>query len=80
MVEGYKTSNRTRKVEEQLGAEGNPMKESVFFLFQYVIQAVKIMIDIWMTNGMRIQQRNLTYQNLNNLIEKLEGVCLILQE
>lgn len=36
---------------------------------------VRIMIDIRMTNGMRIQQRNLTYQSLRNLIERLEGLC-----
>ena len=36
---------------------------------------VKMMIDIRMINGIRIQQRNLTYQNLKRLIEKLEGLC-----
>ena len=34
---------------------------------------VRIIIDIRMTNEMRIQQRNLTYRNLKSLIEKLEG-------
>ena len=34
------------------------------------------MIDIRMTNGIRIQQRNLTYRNLKSLIEKLEGTML----
>lgn len=37
--------------------------------------AVRVMIDIRMTNGMRIQQRNLTYPDLKNLIAKLEGLC-----
>ena len=36
---------------------------------------VRMLIDIRMTNGMRIQQRNLIYQNLRDLIEKLEGLC-----
>ena len=36
---------------------------------------VRIMIDIRMTNGMRIQQRNLTFPDLKNLIVKLEGLC-----
>ena len=36
---------------------------------------VRIMIDIRMTNGMHIQQRNLTYQGLRVLVEKLEGLC-----
>ena len=34
---------------------------------------VRIMIDIRMTNGMRIRQRDLTYPDLRNLISKLEG-------
>ena len=33
---------------------------------------VRIIIHIRMTNGMRIQQRNLTYLNLKSLISKLE--------
>ena len=36
---------------------------------------VRIMIDIRMTNGMRIRQRDLTYPDLRNLISKLEGLC-----
>lgn len=36
---------------------------------------VRMMIDIRMTTGIRIQQRNLTYRNLKSLIEKLEGLC-----
>lgn len=35
----------------------------------------RMIIDIRMTNGIRIQQRNLTYRNLKSLIEKLEGLC-----
>ena len=37
--------------------------------------SVRIMIDIRMTNGMRIQQRNLTFPDLKTLIVKLEGLC-----
>ena len=36
---------------------------------------VRIMIDIRMTNGMRIRQCDLTYPDLKNLIAKLEGLC-----
>lgn len=35
---------------------------------------VRMIIDIRMTNEIRIQQRNLTYQNLKSLIEKPEGL------
>jgi len=33
------------------------------------------MIDIRMTGGMRILQRNLSYEGLKELVEKLEGLC-----
>lgn len=36
---------------------------------------VRFMIDIRMTGGMHIQQRNLSYEGLKNLVEKLEGLC-----
>ena len=36
---------------------------------------VRIIIDIRMTNGMRIQQRNLTHQNLKNLSNFYDMRC-----
>ena len=36
---------------------------------------VRFMIDIRITGGMRIQQRNLSYEGLKNLVEKLEVLC-----
>lgn len=36
---------------------------------------VRIMIDIRMSNGLHIQQRNLSYQRLRTMVEKLEGLC-----
>ena len=36
---------------------------------------VRFMIDIRMTGGMHIQQRNLSYEGLKNLVEKLEVLC-----
>lgn len=35
----------------------------------------RIMVDIRMTNGIHIQQRNLTYDGLKRLVEKLEVLC-----
>ena len=37
--------------------------------------SVRIMIDIRMTNGMHIWQRNLNNSELKTLVEKLEGLC-----
>lgn len=36
---------------------------------------VKIMVDICISNGMRIQQRYLSYEGLKTLVGKLEGLC-----
>ena len=37
--------------------------------------SVRILVDIRMTNGMHIQQRNLDYSGLRRLVENLEVLC-----
>ena len=37
--------------------------------------ALRIMVDIAMSNGLRLSQKNLSYRDLRLLIEKLEGLC-----
>lgn len=36
---------------------------------------VRLLVDIRATNGLRISQRNLSYDSLKRLVEKLEGLC-----
>ena len=36
---------------------------------------VRIMIELRMSNGLHLSQRNLNYQDLVRLVEKLEGLC-----
>ena len=36
---------------------------------------VRIMVDIRMTNGMQVRQKNLNYGQLVGLVEKLEALC-----
>lgn len=36
---------------------------------------VRIWIDIRMSNGLRLSQKNLSYQDLIRMVEKLEGLC-----
>ncbi len=36
---------------------------------------VRILVELRMTNGLHISQKNLSYQGLRRLIEKLEGLC-----
>lgn len=38
---------------------------------------VRILVELRMTNGLHISQKNLNYQELKRLIEKLEGLCLM---
>ncbi|WP_302309322.1 hypothetical protein [Phocaeicola coprocola] len=79
MVEEYKTSNSTGTGPRTTGNGYTILKGSILFSYsgkkgEYGT-LVRMMIDIRMTNGIRIQQRNLTYRNLRSLIEKLEGLC-----
>ena len=37
--------------------------------------SVRILVEIRMTNGLHISQKNLSYQELKLLVEKLEGLC-----
>ena len=36
---------------------------------------VRIWIDIRISNGLHLSQKNLSYQDLVRMIEKLEGLC-----
>ena len=36
---------------------------------------VRILVELRMTNGLHIFHKNLSYQELKRLIEKLEGLC-----
>ena len=35
----------------------------------------RILVELRMSNGLRLSQRNLSYQDLVRLVEKLEGLC-----
>ena len=39
---------------------------------------VRIWIDIRISNGLHLSQKNLSYQDLVRMIEKLEGLCWVL--
>ena len=36
---------------------------------------LRILVDIRMSNGVHISQKNLSYAGLKSLVEKLEGLC-----
>ena len=79
MAEEYKTSNSTGTGPRTTGNGYTILKGSILFSYSGKKgdygPLVRMMIDIRMTNGIRIQQRNLIYRNLRSLIEKLEGLC-----
>ena len=39
---------------------------------------LRILVDIRMSNGVHISQKNLSYEGLKSLVGKLEGLCLSL--
>ena len=36
---------------------------------------LRILVDIRMSNGVHLSQKNLSYEGLRSLVEKLEGLC-----
>lgn len=42
---------------------------------QLMLDSVRIMVDIRMTNGIHIQQRDLDFDGLKRLVGKLEVLC-----
>ena len=36
---------------------------------------LRILVDIHMSNGVHLSQKNLSYEGLKSLVEKLEGLC-----
>lgn len=38
-------------------------------------ESLRILVDIRMSNGIHIQQRNLSHAGLKQLVDKLEGLC-----
>ena len=65
---------------EQEWTDDHPKPGSVAYLDQHPEEAqkkesVRIMVDIRMSNGMQIRQKNLSYRRLMELVENLEALC-----
>ena len=71
----------TRKQIVEVKVDGRPSdSEKEPFVQSDTIQPaspslVRIMIELRMSNGLHLSQRNLNYQDLVRLVEKLEGLC-----
>ena len=64
-------------------ADANDEKIKIGDQFQPVSKSsndnpFRIWIDILISNGLHLSQKNLSYQDLVRMIEKLEGLCLVL--
>ena len=79
MVQGYTQQNsgskggwtsyldsRRAKVESRSQEQSSTETKS---------SCVRILVELRMTNGLHLSQKNLSYQELKQLIEKLEGLC-----
>lgn len=51
-------------------AASSPVQDS-----SVTLDSVRILVDIRMSNGVHIQQRNLSHSGLKELVEKLEALC-----
>ena len=62
------------QVEGRPSAEQSVMEEAPSDP-QLMLDSVRIMVDIRMTNGIHIQQRDLDFDGLKRLVGKLEVLC-----
>lgn len=61
-----------------LSAERQPIKLSwrkIVWLHKFSPNPIRIWIDIRISNGLHLTQKNLSYQDLVRMVEKLEGLC-----
>ena len=57
--------------QENLKEEGHSQEASM----QSKTSSVRILVELRMSNGLYLTRKNLSYQDLKALIEKLEGLC-----
>ena len=60
-----------KPVQSESQSTNSPEKEKD----QKEKSSVRILVEIRMTNGLHLSQKNLSYQELRQLVEKLEGLC-----
>lgn len=64
--EGNDTNGSEVQSEESEDYKGHRLED---------VNSLRIMVDIRMSNGMQIRQRNLSYERLKKLVENMEGLC-----
>lgn len=66
-VDGLPTSDQEESKKESRSQEQSSIETKS--------SCVRILVELRMTNGLHLSQKNLSYQELKQLIEKLEGLC-----
>ena len=66
-VDGLPTSDQEESKKESRSQEQSSTETKS--------SCVRILVELRMTNGLHLSQKNLSYQELKQLIEKLEGLC-----
>lgn len=59
----------THEEESKAGKQPKPVSKSS------TDNRIRIWIDIRISNGLHLSQKNLSYQDLVRMVEKLEGLC-----
>lgn len=73
----------TRHGIVEVKVNGSPQEQEQISITQEEEQActpakrdgIRIFVDIHVSNGLNIRQKNLSYDGLRKLVEKLEGLC-----
>ena len=71
-IVGVKVDGLPTSTQEAPNAEGRPQEHQSA---ETKSPCVRILVELHMTNGLHISQKNLSYQELKQLIGKLEGLC-----
>lgn len=66
-VDGLPTSDQEESKKESRSQEQSSIETKS--------SCVRILVELRMTNGLHLSQKNLSYQELKQLIEKLECLC-----
>lgn len=66
-MNGLPSSSQEKPKEEKYSQEASSTEAKT--------SSVRILVELRMTNGLHITQKNLSYQDLKATIEKLEGLC-----
>lgn len=69
----------TRKKIVEVKVDGYPQESITEDVREHTVTTkpagVRILVDIRVSNGLHVHQKNLSYGGLRQLVEKLEGLC-----